>query len=139
MSLDRFVDAQRDTYAAALAELRAGAKRSHWMWFVFPQIAGLGRSDTARFYAIRDIDEARAYLAHPLLGRRLVEATEAMLTHAGVSSAEAVLGSIDALKLASSMTLFEVAAADLAEAAPFARCLDAFFAGDRDRATLDLV
>jgi uncharacterized protein (DUF1810 family) len=136
MSLDRFVEAQRDTYSTALAELRAGAKRSHWMWFVFPQIAGLGRSETARFYAIRDVAEAQAYLAHPLLGPRLVEATEAMLSHAGRKSAEAVLGSIDAIKLASSMTLFEAAAVP-AEAAPFARCLDSFFAGRRDRATLD--
>jgi uncharacterized protein (DUF1810 family) len=139
VSLDRFVAAQRDTYATALAELRVGAKRSHWMWFVFPQIAGLGRSETARRYAIRDLAEARGYLAHPLLGARLVEATEAMLAHAGARSAEAVLGTVDAIKLASSMTLFEAAAADLAEAAPFARCLDAFFAGRRDRATLGLV
>ena len=135
--LDRFVTAQSGgVFERALAELEAGAKRSHWMWFVFPQIAGLGRSETARRYAIRDLAEARAYLAHPLLGSRLIEATEAMLAHAGARRADAVLGSIDALKLASSMTLFE-AAADPAEAAPFARCLDAFFAGRRDRATLD--
>jgi uncharacterized protein (DUF1810 family) len=138
VSLQRFVEAQRDTYATAIAELRTGAKRSHWMWFVFPQIAGLGRSETARKYAIRDLAEAHAYLAHPLLGRRLVEATEAMLAHAGAKRAETVLGAIDAIKLASSMTLFE-AAADPAEAALFARCLEAFFAGRRDRATLDLV
>jgi uncharacterized protein (DUF1810 family) len=136
--LDRFVEAQRPTYATALAELRAGAKRSHWMWFVFPQIAGLGRSETARFYAIRDLAEAHAYLAHPLLGSRLLEATEAMLAQAGAKTAEAVLGPLDALKLASSMTLFE-AATDADEARPFARCLDAFFGGRRDTATLDLL
>jgi uncharacterized protein (DUF1810 family) len=134
--LDRFVDAQRDSYAAALGELKAGTKRSHWMWFIFPQIAGLGRSETARFYAIRDIAEARAYLAHPLLGARLVEATEALLPHAG-RGAEAILGPIDAMKLASSMTLFEAAASDAARAQPFARCLDTFFAGRRDVATLN--
>jgi len=105
----------------------------------FPQIAGLGRSETARFYAIRDLAEAHAYLAHPLLGSRLLEATEAMLAQAGAKTAEAVLGPLDALKLASSMTLFEAAAADADEARPFARCLDAFFGGRRDTATLDLL
>jgi uncharacterized protein (DUF1810 family) len=135
-SLDRFVAAQRAVWPAALAELKAGAKRSHWMWFIFPQIAGLGRSETARFYAIRDLAEARAYLAHPLLGPRLVAATEAMLGHAGRRSAEVVLGPIDAIKLASAMTLFEAAASRAEQASPFARCLDAFFAGRRDAATL---
>lgn len=135
-SLERFVEAQREMWPIARAELRAGTKRSHWMWFVFPQIAGLGRSETARFYAIRDLAEARAYLAHPVLGPRLTEATEAMLRHAGARSADAVLGPIDAIKLASSMTLFEAAAADAEQAQPFARCLDAFYAGRRDPATL---
>ena len=134
--LDRFLAAQRETWPTALAELHAGAKRSHWMWFIFPQIAGLGRSETARVYAIRDLEEARAYLAHPVLGARLIEATEAMLRHVGSRSAEAVLGPIDAMKLASSMTLFEAAAADAEQARPFARCLDAFYAGARDPATL---
>ena len=137
--LERFVAAQTDVYPHALAELRAGHKASHWMWFVFPQIAGLGTSPTARFYAIRDLAEARAYLAHPLLGLRLLEVTEAMLAQAGAETAEAVLGPIDALKLASSMTLFEAAAADADEARPFARCLDAFFGGRRDTTTLDLL
>jgi len=134
--LDHFVAAQRGTWPIALAELRAGAKRSHWMWFIFPQIAGLGHSEVARFYAIRDLAEARAYLAHPVLGPRLVEATEAMLRHAGVRSADAVLGAVDAMKLASSMTLFEAAAASSEQTRPFARCLDAFYAGRRDAATL---
>jgi uncharacterized protein (DUF1810 family) len=133
--LSRFVAAQADSYGQALAELRAGAKSSHWMWFVFPQIAGLGRSPTARFYAIGSEAEARAYLAHPLLGARLRESTIAFLAHRG-SSAEAILGSIDAIKLRSSMTLFERVggAAD-----PFRACLDAFFGGERDEVTLRLL
>ncbi|MBR0552935.1 DUF1810 domain-containing protein [Stakelama marina] len=133
-SLDRFVDAQRSTYDRALAELRAGRKTSHWMWFVFPQIAGLGRSETAQSYAIADAAEARAYLAHPVLGPRLVEATDAMLIHAGNRSAKAILGDIDAMKLRSSMTLFDAVAE---EGQPFARCLDAFYGGARDVATLE--
>jgi uncharacterized protein (DUF1810 family) len=134
-TLDRFVDAQRDVYEDVLAELRSGRKRSHWMWFVFPQIAGLGQSPTARFYAIRDLDEARAYLAHPLLAERLAACTEAMLTWAGRRSAETVLGGIDAVKLRSSATLFEAAGDD----PRFGRCLEAFFDGDRDAATVRLI
>lgn len=130
--LDRFVAAQRDAWPAARAELEAGRKATHWMWFVFPQIAGLGTSATARFYAIADLAEARAYLAHPVLGPRLREATAAMLRHAGTPP-ETILGAIDALKLRSSMTLFEAAADD---PAPFARCLDAFYGSVRDPETL---
>ena len=133
--LGRFIDAQRSDWPVALAELRAGAKRSHWMWYVFPQIAGLGRSGTARFYAIADLAEARAYLADPVLGRRLTEAAEAVLTHAGHRSAEAMLGGIDAVKLRSSCTLFEAAGGT----GVFGRCLDAFFGGGRDAATLALL
>lgn len=133
--LERFVAAQHAVYPRAIAELRAGRKRSHWMWFVFPQIAGLGRSDMARFYAIADIAEARAYLEHPLLGPRLAEATGAVLAHAGKISAEALLGGIDAIKLRSSMTLFE-AAADGEARSGFAAVLDGFFGGERDPATL---
>lgn len=133
-NLNRFVDAQADSYAAALAELRAGAKRSHWMWFVFPQIAGLGRSATAQFYALGSLDEARAYFAHPVLGPRLVEVTQALLLHRN-RSAEAILGGVDALKLRSSLTLFVAAGAG----APFDQALDAFFAGERDAATLRLL
>ncbi len=132
--LDRFVEAQEPVYAQALAELRGGAKRSHWMWFIFPQIAGLGLSETARFYAIADFAEARAYLAHPLLGPRLIEATDAILTHIG-QSAEAILGGIDAIKLRSSMTLFEAAAEGEATSG-FAAVLDAFYGGERDPETL---
>lgn len=131
--LDRFVAAQDGVFDRALAELRAGTKASHWMWFVFPQIAGLGHSAMARTYAIRDLIEARDYLAHPTLGPRLVAASEAMLGWAGRRSAEAILGGIDAVKFRSSMTLFEAAAG--AGAAPYAACLDAFYDGQRDRAT----
>ncbi len=131
--LARFVDAQRDSYATALAELRAGAKRSHWTWFVFPQIAGLGSSAMARHYAIADRAEAQAYLAHPLLAARLVESAEALLAHRD-RDITAMLGAIDAMKLRSSMTLFE-AASDGGELV-FAAVLDTFHAGERDPATL---
>jgi uncharacterized protein (DUF1810 family) len=132
--LNRFVAAQSSAYAQALAELHRGRKTSHWMWFVFPQIAGLGRSDTARFYAIADAAEARAYLAHPLLGPRLVKATQ--VAAAAPGSAEAIFGSIDAIKLRSSMTLF---AAVAAEDAPFTAALERFFGSERDSATLQLL
>lgn len=132
--LDRFVTAQARDYAVALAELQRGRKTSHWIWYVFPQIAGLGRSDMAQRYAIADLAEARAYLAHPLLGARLREATTTLLSHAGKRSAEAILGSIDAIKVRSSMTLFEVA--DGAAGSEFATCLDALYAGSRDPETL---
>lgn len=132
--LDRFVAAQASTHDRALAELRAGRKASHWMWFVFPQIAGLGRSDTARFYAIRDRAEAQAYLAHPLLGPRLHAATKAAIAAPG--DAEAIFGGIDAIKLRSSMTLFAEAADD---PAAFEAALDRFFGGERDPATLALL
>lgn len=132
-TLDRFVAAQDGgVYDTAVAELRRGRKRSHWMWFVFPQVAGLGRSPTAQYYAIADLAEARAYLAHPLLAPRLVEAAGAVLSHAGDGTADAILGGIDAVKLRSSATLFEAAGGD----AVFGRLLDAFYGGARDPATL---
>jgi len=130
MSLDRFRQAQEGVWEEALAELRRGAKRGHWMWFVFPQVAGLGRSETARLYAIRDLDEARAYLADPVLGPRLVEACRAILAAPG--SAEAILGPVDAVKLRSSATLFEAAGGG----DPFAAVLDRFHGGERDGETL---
>ena len=133
--LRRFVDAQAPVYAQALAELRRGRKESHWIWFVFPQLAGLGRSDMARFYAIGSRAEARAYLAHPVLGPRLAECTDAALAPRA-RGAEAIFGSVDAMKLRSSMTLFE-AAAD--EAGTFGQALDSFFGGARDAATLALL
>jgi len=129
--LSRFVAAQADSYDTALAELRAGRKRSHWMWWIFPQIAGLGRSDTARHYAIASADEARAYLAHPLLGPRLRACAEVVVAAPG--SATAIMGDIDATKLRSSMTLFAAVADD---PAPYRQVLDRFFAGEADAATL---
>jgi uncharacterized protein (DUF1810 family) len=132
--LERFVEAQDagGTYEQALAELRAGHKRTHWMWFVFPQIAGLGRSSTAQHFAIRDLDEARAYLAHPTLGPRLLDAAHA-LVELGSDDPAAVLGSIDALKLRSSMTLFARAAP---EEQVFREVLDQYFGGELDDATV---
>ncbi|WP_138757522.1 DUF1810 domain-containing protein [Modestobacter altitudinis] len=130
--LQRFVDAQDGdgTYSAALAELRAGAKRSHWMWFVFPQVAGLGRSATAQHYAISGAAEACAYLAHPVLGPRLRESARA-LTDLGTTDPVRVLGGIDAQKLRSSMTLF----AAVSDEPVFAQVLDQYFGGARDDAT----
>ena len=133
--LERFVTAQDDAYPRAFADLREGHKRSHWLWFVFPQIAGLGHSPMARFYAIASIAEARAYLAHPVLGPRLDTCTRAMLAHKG-QRAEAILGGIDALKFRSSLTLFEAVADD---PALFAAALDAFYEGGRDARTLELL
>jgi uncharacterized protein (DUF1810 family) len=132
--LERFVAAQDDrgTYDAALAELRAGRKTSHWMWFVFPQIAGLGHSPMARRYAIASLEEARAYLAHPVLGPRLLEAARALAALTGRSARE-VLGDTDAMKLRSSMTLFARAAP---EEPVFARVLEVYFQGSEDEATL---
>ncbi|MBN8809245.1 MAG: DUF1810 domain-containing protein [Sphingomonas sp.] len=132
--LSRFHAAQAGVIDGALAELRAGAKSSHWMWFVFPQIAGLGASDMARRYAIRDLAEARAYLADPVLRERLEAGVAAMLGWAGRRSADAILGGIDAVKLRSSLTLFEAAAGEGSD--PYAACLDAFYGGERDPATL---
>lgn len=132
---DDFVTAQDAVWPAVLAELAAGAKRSHWMWFVFPQIAGLGGSAMAVRYAIGSVEEARAYLAYPVLGARLREATRLMLRHAG-QEAGAILGPVDALKLRSSMTLFQ--AADPAEPL-FGAALVAFHGGEPDPRTLALL
>jgi uncharacterized protein (DUF1810 family) len=131
--LERFVTAQDSggTYEAAVGELRSGRKRGHWMWFVFPQIAGLGFSSTAQHYAISGLDEARAYLAHPVLGPRLVEAARALLGLPGADPV-AVLGSVDALKLRSSMTLF----AQASDEPVFRQVLDKFYDGSEDDATL---
>jgi len=134
--LRRFVEAQDagGTYDRALAELRAGRKRSHWMWFIFPQLAGLGHSAMAQRYAIGSLDEARAYLAHPLLGERLRESARALLAAPADLGAREILGDVDALKLRSSMTLF-------ARAAPcellFQQVLERFYSGDADTATGD--
>ena len=136
--LDRFVQAQADSYACALAELRAGRKRSHWVWFVFPQLQGLGRSPMAQHYGLSGLAEARAYAAHPVLGPRLREATRLMITHAG-RSARDILGTPDDMKFHSSMTLFRQAAEDPADAALFQQALDAFFGGDLDRQSLQIL
>jgi len=116
-NLARFVDAQAGAYAAALNEIRHGRKRTHWMWFVFPQIAGLGRSDMAMLFAISSLGEAQAYLAHPVLGQRLYECVDALQALVGVSAQE-VFGQVDAAKLRSSLTLFaQAGGAPIIEAA----------------------
>ena len=132
--LERFVAAQTRDWPVARAELAAGRKRSHWIWYVFPQLAALGRSPTAKFYGIGSLDEARAYVAHPVLGPRLVEA--ARLVAAAEGSAAAILGEVDAKKLRSSMTLFRRASPG--EPA-FAAVLDRFYSGAEDPATRDLL
>ena len=133
--LERFVQAQAEVYPRALAELKLGRKRSHWMWFIFPQIDGLGHSSTAKFYAIKSQDEARAYLDHPVLGKRLRECAEALLKIEGKSAAE-IFGYPDDLKLRSSMTLF--ASASAADSV-FTRVLDQYFEGEPDQMTLELL
>ncbi|MFD2183547.1 DUF1810 domain-containing protein [Rhodoplanes azumiensis] len=133
--LARFVAAQDAVFDTALAELTAGRKRSHWMWFVFPQHRGLGRSPTAQLYGIGSLAEARAYLAHPLLGKRLVAATKTVLG-APAPSLHAIFGSPDDLKFRSSMTLFERAAPGTPV---FAHALDRWCGGERDALTLDLI
>lgn len=127
MDLGRFHSAQAAIWPAPLEELQAGRKASHWMWFVFPQLASLGRSGTAKFYGLADLAEARAYLADPLLRERLLAATRAMLAQAG-QPAEAILGPVDALKLRSSMTLFERAGGGHPE---FSAVLNTFYNGQR--------
>jgi uncharacterized protein (DUF1810 family) len=130
--LQRFVDAQEHTYAVALAEIRSGRKRSHWMWFVFPQIAGLGFSAMSQHYAIASADEARDYLAHPVLGQRLREIAQAALEINGKSALE-IFGSPDDMKLRSSATLF----AQISEpGSVFHRLLDRYFDGRPDEQTL---
>jgi len=131
--LDRFVEAQGRSYEAALAELRRGRKASHWMWFVFPQIEGLGFSAISQHFAITGLDEARAYLAHPVLGPRLIECTETINAIHGRSALE-VFGAPDDLKLRSSLTLFVHAAPDTPA---FAQALNKYFAGEPDPLTLE--
>ncbi len=133
--LERFVAAQDGVHDRALAELAAGRKQTHWMWFVFPQLVGLGRSATARAYALDGIAGARAYLAHPVLGPRLVEAAR-VVTTAPARSADELLGGIDAMKLRSSMTLFAHAADD---PSPFLAVLDRWYRGSEDPVTVRLL
>jgi uncharacterized protein (DUF1810 family) len=133
--LQRFVDAQEPAFEAALAELRAGSKTTHWMWFIFPQLRALGRSSTAQYYGLVSLDEARAYLAHPLLGARLRQCVEALLPWAGRRSPHAIMGEIDTVKLRSSLTLFDV----VAPGGLFAEALDALYGGVADERTLALL
>ena len=133
--LGRFLEAQERNYDAALRELRAGAKRSHWMWYVFPQMRGLGRSETALLYDIASLDEARAYLDHPVLGNRLRECV-AVLLALPEGGAEDIFGTIDALKLRSCLTLFRIAAPGEDD---FVRALEKYFGGKLDPYTITLL
>jgi len=134
-NLGRFLSAQARDYGNALAELQAGEKRSHWMWYVFPQLRGLGHSDKAQFYGIASLNEARAYLADPILGSRLRECVVALLNLGG-SDAEQVLGDVDAQKLRSSLTLFRLAFPD---EPVFAHALNRYFHGHLDPQTISLL
>ena len=135
LSLKRFAEAQAGVHERALAELRAGRKTSHWMWFVFPQLRGLGQSPTAQHYGIDGIGEAMAYLDHPVLGPRLLECAETVAATHGASAVD-IFGTIDAMKLRSSMTLFARAVADNG---PFVAVLGRFFDGVEDERTLALL
>jgi uncharacterized protein (DUF1810 family) len=134
-NLSRFIEAQEQSYPVALAELQRGRKRSHWMWYIFPQLAGLGRSATAQYYAIKSLAEARDYLDHPVLGPRLVECAETVMGIQGRSAHE-IFGSPDDMKLCSCATLFACVAP---EGSVFERLLDQYFQGERDEQTLRLL
>jgi uncharacterized protein (DUF1810 family) len=134
-SLKRFTDAQENTYAMALSEIQQGRKQSHWMWFIFPQIAGLGFSETSQYYAIKDLQEAVGFLKHPVLGSRLINISRELL-QLKTNDAHRVFGSPDDLKLKSSMTLFS----RLPETDPvFQLVLEKFFNGEKDMKTLNLI
>ena len=133
-SLNRFTEAQERTYAIALEEIKRGEKQSHWMWYIFPQLRGLGRSPMAHTYGISGLEEARAYLAHPVLSARLTEISEALLQHQ--KAPEAIFGEIDAMKLRSSMTLFALVSES---GSVFHQVLQQFYNGEMDRKTLELV
>ena len=133
-NLQRFLDAQNIDYADALREIKQGYKQSHWIWFIFPQMRGLGRSSMAEYYGISSIEEARAYLDHPTLRARLIEISTALLQHKDRSTAYEILGTIDAIKVRSSMTLFD----HIMPHAIFAEVLDAFYNSQRDELTLNL-
>lgn len=135
LDFSRFTSAQAPVYSAALHELQSGRKRSHWMWFIFPQLDGLGFSQTTRFYAIKSLEEARQYLAHPLLGARLLECTRTVLAVQGVPASE-ILPYPDDLKFLSCMTLF---AALSAPGSLFEQALEKYFGGERDQRTLDIL
>ena len=133
--LERFVSAQEKSYDTALQEIRTGRKRSHWMWYIFPQIAGLGHSQTARYYAIKDMEEARAYMKHEILGKNLIEISQALLQTPSSDPGE-VMGWPDDMKLKSSMTLFLLAAP---ECNVFQKVLDKFFHGEKDKNTIRIL
>jgi uncharacterized protein (DUF1810 family) len=133
--LNRFISAQKGVYDRVLAELRAGLKSTHWMWFIFPQIDGLGHSPTTRLYAIKSLDEARQYLSHPVLGARLMESAEAVLAVSGLSASD-IFGHPDDWKLQSSMTLFALAAEPRSV---FERVLEKYYQGKRDSRTLQIL
>ena len=133
-NLTRFIEAQNRDYDIALAEIRAGKKVSHWMWYIFPQLKGLGRSSTSEYYGLSGIKEAQAYLSDPILKARLIEITDAVIAHKD-KSAEEIFGGIDAIKLRSCMTLFSIAAPDIPV---FEAVLEQFFHGVPDRNTLRL-
>ena len=134
-NLSRFIDAQETTYEGAMLELARGRKESHWIWYIFPQIVGLGNSETTKIFSIKSLEEGRAYLEHPVLGPRLVEACEILLTLKGTSINE-VMGFPDDLKLLSSMTLFETFSESNSV---FTRIIDVYFDGERDEATLEII
>jgi len=135
MSLQRFIDAQQSDYETALSEIKRGRKQSHWMWYIFPQIQGLGFSFTSKLYAIKNLHEAQAYLNHPLLGKRLKEITDALI-NLPLTNAHEIFGSPDDVKLKSSMTLF----ASLPDADPvFESALKKFFKGEKDAKTLSII
>ncbi len=136
IDLTRFVDAQAPVHDRVMQELREGRKQSHWIWYVFPQLAGLGLSIMSERFALASVEEAEAYLAHPVLGPRLIDCTQAMLAHAGRLSAHAILGTPDDLKFRSSMTLFAAASK---KGSPFERALEEFYEGQRDERTLALL
>ncbi|GAA3998349.1 DUF1810 domain-containing protein [Sphingomonas humi] len=135
LSLARFIAAQGGVYDLALAELRAGQKRTHWMWFVLPQLRGLGHSIMADRYGLEGMGEARAYLHHPILGQRLRECVSALLLHAGQKTAGEIMGVVDGIKLHSTLTLFEA----VGGGPEFGAALDAFYGGERDKRTLQLL
>ena len=136
--LIRFLDAQDQVYQQVVEELGRGRKQTHWMWFIFPQLAGLGRSGMAQHYAIRDLDQARRYLADPILGPRLREVVNLMIDQKAKSAFE-ILGSPDDLKFRSCLTLFREAASDHSDRALFAQALDQFYRGQPDGRTLELL
>ena len=134
-NLNRFVEAQLTTYECAILELTQGRKESHWIWYIFPQIEGLGKSDKAKLYSIKSLEEGRAYLRHPLLGQRLVEACEVLL-HLKDASMDEVMGFPDDLKLLSSMTLFEaVSNSNII----FTKMIETYYDNDRDKGSLEII